>query len=326
MADDKLLPPVGRERTTTLEAEFSARMIESKGANDREKRFLGWAREDGKRNIGAKAVLTAGIAGLLAGMTAGAGAQDGRALIQRMVTAYKNCNSYEGRANTDIIFVRAGKPLQRQSSSSLMQMKRPNRIHLEFTSNIGTRLVDSDGAKFYVYDGYYKKYLQMPTSPNLAQMLGILYVRGGILAYLDPLFFLSGTTLPKQLGNFQRKPDSSVNGHPVYVVTGRLQTQSQTVKAANGKTATIPATTTDWTWWIDKQSSLLQKLESRTLNVQRAVMVRQGKKTVPGRITGDQIMRHVIVSTKPNAPLQDNIFEFHPPVGATEMPLPAGKR
>ena len=244
-------------------------------------------------------------------------AQDAQGVLQKMVKAYTDLSSYDGTANVDTRILYKDKPLQERASTARMQIKRPNKFHLDITSPQGGREIYSDGKAFFVYDTLNHQYIRSTAPADMQAMLTLLLQRAGISANLDPLYFMGMKVLPKELSGFKLKSDT-LNGHPVFVVTGTTHTAPLTVKTKSGKSVTIPSATRYWTWWVDKTTYLMHKMESRSTEQKMQVGVRQGKKVVPTTIPVIQVIRNSVVEVKPNAPLADNLFTFIPPQGATE--------
>ena len=80
--------------------------------------------------------------------------------------------------------------------------------------------------------------------------------------------FLTEKNLPKELTNVKVKSTATYNGHPVYIITGTTNATPVVIKTGNTMT-TIP--TSYWTWWIDRTSSLLYKIETMTPNIVKPV-------------------------------------------------------
>src|SRR5437016_2955447 len=57
-------------------------------------------------------------------------AQDGRAILQKVVDSYQKLSSYEGAATIDARTLYQGKPLRMSSTFVTLKIKRPNRILL----------------------------------------------------------------------------------------------------------------------------------------------------------------------------------------------------
>jgi len=240
---------------------------------------------------------------------------DGRALLLKTLALYQKFNSYSGQANVDTIMVDAtGQTIKHIGSSSVMKLQRPNKIYIFFQTPIGSRSIYSDGANFSVYDPTPNQYLTVPTAPNTDGLLQLLLTRADVAAGLDPLYFLTQKTLPKELVDVKVKASTTFNGHPVYVITGTTNVKPVVMKSGNTIT-TIP--TSYWTWWIDRTSSLLYKVETRTPNIIKPVSFGNGAARTVKNVKGTLVMRHTVTEVKPDANLKPDEFVFIKPKTAT---------
>ncbi|MCW3054982.1 MAG: putative periplasmic protein [Chthonomonadales bacterium] len=240
---------------------------------------------------------------------------DGRALLLKTLTLYQKFNSYSGQANVDTIMVDStGQTIKHIGSSSVMKLQRPNKIYIFFQTPIGSRSIYSDGANFSVFDPTPNQYLTVPTAPNTEGLLQLLLTRADVAAGLDPLYFLTQKTLPAELVNVKIKASTTFNGHQVYVITGTTNVKPVVMKSGNTIT-TIP--TSYWTWWIDRTSSLLYKVETRTPNIIKPVSFGNGATRTVKNVKGTLIMRHTVTEVKPDANLKADEFVFNKPKTAT---------
>src|SRR5689334_21676790 len=70
-------------------------------------------------------------------ITGPANAQDGRAIMEKVVAAYQKLTSYDGRGNSDgerHLKEFPTKPISRENASYTLQFKRPNRLMLDITT------------------------------------------------------------------------------------------------------------------------------------------------------------------------------------------------
>ena len=240
---------------------------------------------------------------------------DGRAILLKTLTLYQKFNSYSGQANVDTMMVdMAGQTIKHIGSSSVMKLQRPNKIYIFFQTPIGSRSIFSDGANFSVYDPSPNQYLTIPTAPSTDGLLQLLLARADVAAGLDPLYFLTEKTLPKELVDVKLKASTTFNGHQVYVVTGTTNVKPVVMKSGNTIT-TIP--TSYWSWWIDRTSSLLYKVETRTPNIIKPVSFGNGAARTVKNVKGTLIMRHTVTEVKPDANLKPDEFVFNRPKAAT---------
>jgi len=247
---------------------------------------------------------------LLCGIGA-AKAEDGRAILLKAIHLYQTFHSYKGQANVDTLLVGTdGKVVKHVGSSSTMKFQRPNKIYLLIQNPAGSRVIYGDGANFSVLEANIDQYTTVPMAGKEPQMLNLLHTQGGVVAGFDTLFLLTENGLPKTLSNIQYKGTSTCNGHPVFVVTG---TTSATPDLSGGGKTSMPGATTEWTWWIDRQSYLLYKVENKTSNVVKPVSFGSGNNAVVKDVKGTVIMRYIVSEIKPDANIAPSDFAFTPP-------------
>ena len=274
---------------------------------------------------GSRNVRTGSLVLTLTGMLVGGivQAQDGKAVLQKMVKAYQTLDSYDGSATVDVKVIGnqgayKGKNLQSQSLYAILKFKKPNRLMLEMKAPSGSRSVFCDGKDFYVYDTLNNQYTRDPAPANTRELGLMLLRRAGIVAALDPLFFLTETTLPRELSSLKMAGTQKVNGHDTIKVTGVTQVAKLVRTLPDGRKVTLPAASRSWTWWIDKQTYLLHRVEGRDANFKVGIPLRQGKKVVLQPITATNISRHNVASATPNGASDEKVFVFQKPAKATE--------
>ena len=259
----------------------------------------------------------AGIAviGWMYAMGTGAQAQDAKALLDKTLKAYHDLNSYSGKLSTDVNIV-AGKTRKPMSAVSAdFVYKRPNKIVLKVSSRASENDVYSDGSKLVVYLENFQKYSTGATAPNMNAMLPLLRDRAGIDSMLDPLYFLSVTSLPSQLTNLKVQGSATVNGRAVSIVSGAWTGDSSAATARN----VFTRKGAHWTLWIDKANFLLQKVEAQIpAMIQQPVKQKDGK-VVQARLAVTVAMTASVIDPKPNPAVDDKTFVFTPPSGATEQ-------
>lgn len=253
----------------------------------------------------------------------GAGAQDGKSVLLKTMKAYQSLDSYDGAATVDIkILGRQGqlqnRALQAQSLYAIVKFKKPNRLMLHMTTPSGTRKVYCDGKDFYVLDVLNNQYTRDPAPQDTRGMSELLLRRAGIIAALDPLFFLMATSLPGELSNLKVSGADKINGRDVIKVTGTTRVARQERALPDGRKIVLPAVSRTWTWWIDRQNSMVLRVESRDDNFTFSVPRRQGNQVVVQRIPAVSITRHSVASVKPNGVSDDSVFQFQKPARATE--------
>ncbi|MCS6776086.1 MAG: DUF2092 domain-containing protein [Chloroherpetonaceae bacterium] len=259
--------------------------------------------------------------GALAG--SGAEAQDGRSVLLKTLKAYQALESYDGSATVDIkILGRQGqlqnRALQAQSLYAILKFKKPNRLMLHMTTPSGTRKVYCDGRDFYVLDVLNNQYTRDPAPQDTRGMSELLLRRAGIIAALDPLFFLLATSLPGELSNLKVSGADKINGRDVVKVTGTTRMARQERTLPDGRKIVLPAVNRTWTWWVDRQNNMVLRVESRDDNFTFNVPRRQGNQVVVQRVPAISVTRHNVASVRPNGVLDDSVFQFQKPARATE--------
>ena len=241
--------------------------------------------------------------------------KDGRAILQESIKTYQEMSSYEGQSNVDTLLLdKNGDVVKQVGSAARLRYKRPNKLMLDFSTPGGSRSIWSNGSLLIVYDALPKKYTVGPTSPDLPSMLPLLFRRADVSASLDPLYCLSQKTLPKELTNLTLKETTVYNGHPVYVVTGVLNG----IDLTNVKGQSVNLQPSVWTWWVDRNTFLLHKIESRTPNVIKPISKKVGQREEIINMTTTLLMRHTMTYSKPNTAIPDDAFVFKAPPDATE--------
>lgn len=259
-------------------------------------------------------ILLLNVFALFAGIGT-AQAQDARAIMLKTLQMYQSLSSYSGQANVDTMMLsQSGQTIKHIGSSAVMKLQRPNKIYLYFQTPIGSRKIYSDGANFSVFDATPNQYLTIPAPSDMPGLLKMLLAKADVAAGLDPLYFLTQKNLPKELSNLKVKGATTYNGHPVYIITGTTNATPVVVKTAKTIT-TIP--TSYWTWWIDRTSSLLYKIETRTPNIVKPVSFGSGAARTVKNVQGTLLLLHTVSELKPDANVAASEFAFTPPRGST---------
>ncbi len=242
--------------------------------------------------------------------------EDGRAILLKAIQFYHTFHSYIGQANVDtLMYSPKGEVIKHVGSTTMLKLQRPDKIYVYLVNPGGSRMIYGDGTNFSVYEVSPDQYTMVPMRGKKtdASLVRMLRVYGSIVGGFDTLFFLMQTNLPKELTDIRLKEPSTFNGHPVYVITGT--TNATPVVARGGKTVTTTPTAY-WTWWIDRNSSLLYKVESRTPNVIRPVAIespKPGGATVIKNMKGTLVVRYTVSELKPDAHIAPSDFIFAPP-------------
>src|SRR5579862_5386053 len=129
------------------------------------------------------------IAAMLLLWVGRATAQDGRAVLMQTIKAYHALQSYECTSGVSTSFLYQGKPIQQQSVTTDMKVKRPNKLKLTLSQPRGTTIVTSDGTNLIVYNALSNQYTRGPSAPTMEGLLPLLVQRAQIIAILDPLSF-----------------------------------------------------------------------------------------------------------------------------------------
>lgn len=257
-------------------------------------------------------------------------AQDGKALLQRMADTYKNLNSYDGRANVELMLQSQGKTAgQPVAQSSTLKLKRPNRLYLEVSRGQGSAKVYSDGSHFVCYIPSTNIYVKTDAAPDIAQTLDLMK-RLEIQTVFDPLYFLGNRPLPPQLTALQVRPDTTMNGHPVRVVTGHILLKLlplaplEKLLTVPKQARVVPPPYATLTWYIDRSTFLLQRMEIQE-NYTLKAQLKQNNKPVVKTLPVTLFLRHTIVQATGNANLPEPTFIFVPPPNSQEKTMPTGK-
>ena len=266
----------------------------------------------GRRALKAGIGLAAAAA--VCGAGAGARAQDARALLGKTFQTYQKLGAYQGKGIVEVNNIAGGLRQAALAISTDMAYRRPNKMFLKVESSNANLQIVSDGGRMTVYKEEGHTYTYGPAAPSLEMLLPLLQSRAGIGGMLDPLYFLSHAALPGGLGSLKTLAPTKVNGHDVNVVTGVWEGAPPSDQPNNlfcGKGAR-------WTLYLDKGNGLLQKVEAR---IARKYIVRgkRNGKIQNQSVAGELVMNNTIVDARPNAPIDDKMFVFTPPKGATEQ-------
>ena len=238
-------------------------------------------------------------------------AQDGRTIMLKSMRFYHSFKSYLGQANIDtFMLAQSGKTVKHLGAMTSLKLQRPNKIYVHIENPAGSRTIYSDGLHVSLYEAAPDQYITVPTSGTQQDMLRLMRVHGHVIAGYDTLFFLTQTTLPKELSDIKFKEASTCNGHQVYVVTGTTTAASALNKSGKNLPA-VPASY--WTWWIDRNSYLLYKVETVTPNIVRSVSFDSGEKQINKDVRGTLITRYTVSEIKMDANISPSDFVFTPP-------------
>jgi outer membrane lipoprotein-sorting protein len=238
-------------------------------------------------------------------------AQDAASLMRKMIETYQHLSSYEGRANIDQVLMVDQRPAHHNTGAVTLRFKRPNRLLLtiEDPGRTGTRSIYSDGASLTIYDPATQHYSVGPSASTLDELLPLLRHRAKVRAELDPLYFLSNSTLPPTL-TLQATPASrTIARRPCYVVNGVVPPSASARESG----------TMHWTWYIDRQTFLLTAIEAHSDPIQRPVRVAAGKAPVQRTATISVNLHITIQAPRKNPDFADDLFHFKVPDGATRQ-------
>lgn len=228
-----------------------------------------------------------------------AGAQTGGAqavqLMRAMTSAYHALNSYAAESHITQQQKSGGKTLQQKLTSVSLRYLRPNllRVDIRDAGGVLIRSAVSNGKTLNVYSTTVKRYQPGPAAPTLAGLLGQLQARGRIFAELDPLFFLSGASLPPTVTELNTAKQVLVRGRLCDVVTGMASLEAA---PALRRTASMR-----WKWYIDHESHLLDRVTARSSPTKIMLQTDAAghKQPVTVTVTVDDL----VVLSRPNAPL-----------------------
>src|SRR5262249_7013272 len=83
------------------------------------------------------------------------------------------------------------------------------------------------------------------------------------------------------------------------------------------KAGSMRSTTTHWTWYIDKKTSLLNRVEMHSDPISVSAPVSQGKTMMRRTLSLVATLSHTVSSVQANPQLADSLFVFKAPPGAT---------
>ena len=243
--------------------------------------------------------------------------------MKKLMKTYQGLETYEGNANADQIITLAAnnRIITHVGTSVEFYFKKQNKLRLNFKTSQGGRSVYCNGSQVISYDGVTMNYSNFQAGNDLKATREILAKRAGVGSVFDPLFFLSGVPIPANLVNLTMKPNEKLNDKPTMVLTGELKTPAQQVTLKDGKKATNPASTALWTWWIDKNTYLLSKIEMRVNKIPQVIIVvdkKDKKKRSLRQILTNLIIRQNITGVKSNGQIDEKLFAFAPPPGSKE--------
>ncbi len=253
-------------------------------------------------------------------------AQDARALLLKVGQAYQSLTSLESTAAVVSRVTKERATLQEAGMTVKMRFAKPNKFFLDIGRREGSVRAYCDGTTLYAYDVAHNLYIKDPAPKTLLGVMQKLYVRMGVIANLDPLYFLVYSVLPPELGDLKFGGYQMLEGVRCAVVTGVTRRKEMTLKTSTGKAVKLPAVTQSWTWWIDGSTFLLKKVESRNTSLPVMVPVRQGKTVKQVSILATQFSRHFVSAAAPNVRLSPDTFQFIPPPGAVEKVNLSGKK
>ncbi len=244
-------------------------------------------------------------------------AQDARAIMNKMDAAYQHADSYIGRANVDDSIIYNGAPIRSENVAVEIKARRPNKLFLNFSTRRGSRQVFSDGFNFTVYDPSPNRFSTVRTAPTFAALMPILQLQAEVVATYDPLYFLSHGSIPPEIGALQVS-NGTYDGQPVYRVTGVVHEAARQSLSATGSIVKEPARNNNWTWWIDKKTYLLHKIEMTAAGKKMNASEVRAKTTANKIISVTVFLRHTVVSAGTTPAPADDAFVFHPPSSAQE--------
>lgn len=257
-----------------------------------------------------------GMIGLFAALPSQA--QDAKSIMQKMISTYQGMSSYEGSANADEQRRTSDDKILMEAAVSVkLFFKRPNKVKLDFSIPTGGQTVYSDGARITAYAEKPNSYSSVDSAPT-AQKMVVQLQRVRVQSAFDTLYFLCIGQLPPTMTNLTLKGAETVNGRPSYVVEAKMHIPSRVFTGPKGQQIKMAEENSIWKWWIDKETSLLKRIEARVPNVPQTVYVVEKKKRVQ-KVIHITVYRHqTILDPKVNPPLDDKLFVFTPPPGSID--------
>jgi outer membrane lipoprotein-sorting protein len=246
-------------------------------------------------------------------------AQNGIPALKKVQAAYLGLNSYSQTVSTTLISRVANRQAVAGQTSELRYQK-PNRIYISVSSpESGSVVTYNNGKEMLVYRGKLNAYQKASAKPTVKAYVAALRAYG-IGTMLDPLAFLTGDPVQSALTSAAMKGSAVLEGAKCDVVAGTI------APALAGKAKTATAT-----FWIDKATNLLRKVEIVTKGVPATARMRvmvKGKPVVKSQpIQIDTTITMNIRNVKVNPPLNDASFTFQPPANAIlQDPAKALKR
>ena len=244
-------------------------------------------------------------------------AQDPKALLLKMGQTYRSLSSLESVSTVSSRVTKDKTTLQEGTTTVILRYAKPNKLMLDIARPQGSLRAYSDGTTFYAYDVTHSLYIRGKAPTDIKGLLPLLYASMGVVANFDPLYFLANPSLPPELISLKFVGYQTYEGAPVVVVSGVMQRKEQVVKNPKGGTVRLPAITENWTWMIDRNTSLLKKCESTNTNVTLFANQKQGNTVKRTQIKAMQFSRHRVGSAKPNVAVADSVFHFAPPPGSS---------
>jgi outer membrane lipoprotein-sorting protein len=226
-------------------------------------------------------------------------AQDGKAIIQNMIKAYRNLESYRGLSKGTVRQEsKKGELVSDEGFSTVLTYVRPNMLKVEFVMPSGGRAIYCDGHSITFFQNQNQTFAG--TDKNMKDMhdVAAALLELQIAGRYDVLYFLSGNTLPSNVTGIQRMPDSLRNNRPVYVVTAHETTRNNDIK---------------WTWMIDKQTMMLARVEGRTWNRPGTVRLTINNSPARNKVPIECILAQSILTPKINEHIGENEFRFRVP-------------
>jgi outer membrane lipoprotein-sorting protein len=237
-------------------------------------------------------------------------AQDAKSILHNMISAYRGLTSYQGQASvSDRHMLSGGKLLAESSFTSSISYLKPNKLKIDFAMPTGGRSIYYDGATLTLYQDKFRSYSTAAVVAPDLQKLAPALLKFQVASKLDVLYFLSGNEIPSTLTGFERKPDQTRNGKLDYVIAAREPTSN-------------PKYSYFWTWYIDKQTNLLDRIEARLPGIPQRATIMQGKKSTARVILIDRMLAQNIVNPQPNAKIDSRTFVFKPPPGSSKTVAP----
>ena len=249
----------------------------------------------------------------LAILTLPSSAQDGSAILKKVISAYASLNSYSQVSSAMETFT-SPRFQDTIGSSAKLRYRKPDRFYVVLTgARVGTSVAVSNGQQETIYSSQVDKYRRLPAPKNISAFVNSLLLLG-LHANMDPLDFLRGVPEVSKLGRFKFLGGGMVNGVKCLRISATMG--SSTLPKGGSGSVTL---------WVDSKSSLLHKVEWNIKGVSHMAPVQVMKKGKPTRVLvktiGVENLVETIQEMHLNPILHDSDFQYPLPATAVEQKI-----